>query len=243
MKLRSKEKRVDYLKLHSGEPVGRLFPVSSRKNRSCKWSTKKLFKIEVLDTRLIGSAKEVKVHYTGWSKEYDEWRCEKDILDTPSSAIDGDTHDFFQFHLLSAVNERLSCCRKIDSEVTLTIPVPREVFTDFVERIGLRSSSQKGHTIYRFQSVACAKECFIKGWWYRIVNEAGDFCSIELETFQIWLTERPCLEEYDFDGKLILTHRGFQATVRFVTLKGNKSDHSILTKVDSEREVSSLSLP
>lgn len=104
--------------------------------------------------------------------------------------------------------------------------MPQKVFPDFVERINLRGSSHKGCTIYRFESVASAKESF--GWWYKIVNEAGDFCSIELETFQVWFNERPCLEEFDCDGNLILSFCGFQAVVRFVPLKGNKHDLPVL---------------
>ncbi|KAJ8017411.1 hypothetical protein HOLleu_45207 [Holothuria leucospilota] len=228
MNLRPRGNPVNYVKLHCGEPLKNLAQSSSGDKTSHSWSTKKLYTVEVLSTRQVNSRREVKVHYAGWSKRYDEWRLEEDIVQTPSSAIDGNSADFFQFYLLTSIKEKLTCCRKKDSEISFSIPVPKKVFPDFVERINLRGSSHKGRTIYRFESVASAKESFGNGWWYRIVNEAGDFCSIELETFQVWFNERPCLEEFDCEGNLILSHRGFQAVVRFVTFKGNKHDLSML---------------
>ncbi|KAJ8018209.1 hypothetical protein HOLleu_43931 [Holothuria leucospilota] len=203
MKLRTKRDRIDYCRLHNGPSVRTNF-LGPKPKEISTWSTKKLYELEILATRNEGPEREVKVHYTGWSKKFDEWRLESEILETPPAAVGGPTAEFFQFSFLATVKGS-----------------------------NLKAEKSKGRTIYRFEDSDSAKS-FSEEWWYRIINDAGDFVFIELDTFQIWLSERPCLEEYTLDGKLRLRPRGFQAVVRFVTVKGypNTDDDSWYVKIN-----------
>lgn len=225
MKLRKRQPDLNYAKLHRGSPLQ--LNLRSREIKKT-WSPKTLFEVTVLDSRQTDNLREVKVHYPGWSTNFDEWRKESEIVETPQEALTNSGEDFFKFSLLNSIKEKLSCARKKDSEVTITIPVPKESFYSLVTRHNLDCSSKTARNSYYFSNTQLAKTTFMKGWWYRIINKAGDFAHIDLDTFQMWLRERPCLEEYTKEGQLKLTHRGFKAVVRFVVLLGNRFDHNIL---------------
>ncbi|KAJ8018809.1 hypothetical protein HOLleu_42999 [Holothuria leucospilota] len=183
MKLRTKRDRIDYCRLHNGPSVRTNF-LGPKPKEISTWSTKKLYELEILATRNEGPEREVKVHYTGWSKKFDEWRLESEILETPPAAVGGPTAEFFQFLFLATVKEKLNGFRKLDSEVSFAIPVPKQVFEEFVKGSNLKAEKSKGRTIYRFEDSDSAKS-FSEEWWYRIINDAGDFVFIELDTFQI----------------------------------------------------------
>lgn len=219
-----REKKRDDSKLHNGDYI----PGLRKQGATHTWSTKKLYEVKILQTRLVGEIEEVKVTYPGWSKAFDEWRQVTDIVETPAEAVNGSSEEFFKFSLLTSIKEKIRSCRKEDSEVPFAIPVQKQSFDEFVAAEQLFSFETKGKTIFHFSNKVVAKSAFSKGWWFRILNKAGDFSFIDLDTFQLRLQERPCLEEYSLDGK-ILYHRGFQAVVRFVINQGNREEHHLIT--------------
>ncbi|KAJ8029732.1 hypothetical protein HOLleu_29202 [Holothuria leucospilota] len=225
MKLRARQKDVNYSNLHNGSPLK--LSLNSREIKKT-WSTKTLFEVTLVDQRQNNGVREVKVHYPGWSRSFDEWRKENEIVDIPHQVFTSTGEDFFEFTLLHAIKGKLNCARKKDNEISINIPVQKECFDLFTAKHNLVSSQKAACSFYSFRDTQHAKSTFLKGWWYRIINKAGDFAYINFDTFKIWIKERPCLEEYSADGQLQLTHRGFQAVTRFVSLKGNRFDYDML---------------
>ena len=72
-----KKPRVDYKKLADGPAI----PCDSTK--SDRWSTKKLYKLVVKESRLEDGTLKLYVHYIGWPTRYDEWRVASEVLDIP----------------------------------------------------------------------------------------------------------------------------------------------------------------
>ncbi|KAJ8019045.1 hypothetical protein HOLleu_42623 [Holothuria leucospilota] len=166
-------KRVDYKSVHRGASLRD----KSYGKETTTWSTKRYFKLVVKDSRVVDGKQKLLVHYQGWDKKYDEWRLDSDILNTPAEAISGDALSYSAFQLTSSIKEKLVPLRKQNSEVTISIPVQKDIFTTFIENSSFESESRHGNYIYRFSNATVGEAAFAPNWWFRICNSAHDLCS------------------------------------------------------------------
>ena len=180
---RSRE-RVDYKALQEGPPLVR----DSVNNVT--WSTKELFRLTVLDNRVDDDGRcFVKVHYIGWDKKYDEWRPASDVVDIPDCFLISSTeaHTLFIEQLKIAIKESLHCQRKTSAFIEVRVPIVKDIFDTFKD-IG----SQKGKNRFHIGQLSILNELHVlgEGWFYRIVNAAGDFTYIVKDTVEYWISER-----------------------------------------------------
>lgn len=220
MELRKRPK-PDYRRLDRGEDV---LPKSGLSVGDDKWPTSKLWRLEIIEERLVDGVEQLRVHYSGWSNVWDEWRPKSEIIDTPSEHELSDAYLQFVSQIKIKVKERLNLSRLEDPEVSLQIPVQQETFEIFVANIGAQLHATKGVRKILRASLSSWSSVLGDNWWWRIGNEAGDFAYIKKDTLQLWITERQPLVEYTKDLKRRLVHRGYICVVRFVKRTGNSSD-------------------
>ena len=208
-------------KLHSG-------PQLPKKEKSFtgreKWSTTKLYDLEVIDSKIVEDQLFVKVHYTEepWKTQfYDTWRDARDIVDIPHTFVNTSQEERTNFIELLRISlkENLHGQRKVDSVVNIELPISKGLFSE-ISSLGRKSKTNH----YLLPALADFNNLLGKGWSFRIINPQGDFSSIEPGTVSFWLTERRPLEEYQPDGGIKLLHRGFRFHLKFARNVGNKYD-------------------
>ena len=126
---------------------------------------------------------------------------------------------FFKFYSLQ-VQEQLTIARGSDSEVTIRIPVQREVFHDFCEKAGLVKSGPR----FRIGDFHHFSHLLGIDWDLRVCNEAGDHAKVNLDTLSMWLQEWRPLVTYTRSLTKKLVHRGYNLVLRFVKDYGNRLD-------------------
>ena len=210
-------RRVDYKQLAEGPSL------KSEREKSHKWSTKKLFSLEILDTKTEDNVTLALVHYTGWANKYNEWRPLHDIVTVPTEFIESTPEATSAFYKQLSVNikENLSIARKTDSLIELRLPIAREAFHP-LEICGI--SDKRGS-----YSVKCLNDLDAvlgERWFFRVINKNRDFAFVVEGSVSYRVIERRPLIEFtpDQDCTATYVHRGFHLVFKFVRDRGNASD-------------------
>lgn len=134
-------------------------------------SSTKLYEIEVLKEK--GS--QVKVHYTGYGSEYDEWKEKSDVIfSKPAFPSDVEQPIPSLTHLACVIKKRLLPSRSDDPEVRIQMPCDQASFNELKER-GVCRSGGAGSGKYTISSYQVLDDVFGEKWHYRIANLTGDF--------------------------------------------------------------------
>ena len=208
-------KRLDYRKLAD------CVPIPKEGVRLETWSTKKLYKLEILKSEVKEGHLKFFVHYVGWNKKYDEWRNAEDVLDIPEGYLNStpEGRDNFYRSLGISVKELLHGQRRVDSAVELRVPISVDIF-DELKALGAEKT-KKG-TFHC--DISALDGVLSKGWNWRIFNVNGDFAYVRPGTVSYRLCEREPLVEYSAEGVPNFSHRGFLLVFKFQRLLGNKKD-------------------
>jgi hypothetical protein len=121
----------------------------------------------------------------------------------------------------SQIQEQLTIARGSDSDVTIRIPVQREVFDDFSKKAGLVEASGSR---FRVRDYSVFAQHLGEDWDLRVSNDAGDHARVNLNTLTVWLQEQCPLVTYTSKLKKKLIHRGYNLVVHFVKDYGNRLD-------------------
>lgn len=223
--LRKSQRRVERVnyKTFSNPPIFSQLGMLKGKKRET-WSTSKLYELVILDSKHVNGHSLVKVHYTEdkWSSaSYDEWRLASEILDIPQYYITytEQVKVCFFAGLRNTIKEALHCQRKVDTLTILSLAIPRDLFHE-ISIVGKFAS--KG--IYHLNNITHFNVFLDENWFFRIINNQGDFAYVTPKTCSFWLIEKKPLEEYSPEGILSLTHRGYCFKMRFARGIGNKYD-------------------
>ena len=217
--------RVNYKRLAEG-PV-----LTEEKDKSPRWSTQKLFPLEVVDTKTDDGVNFVLVHYLGWAKKYDEWRPLNEIINVPTEYIESTPAATSGFYLQLSVNikENLSIQRKTDSFIELRLPIVRDAFEP------LKGCGYPGKQGNYFVKRLCDLDAVLgEQWFFRITNKNRDFAFVVDGSVSYRMIERRPLVEYmpDHDCAPKYIHRGFHLVFKFVRDRGNASDlHQFLQRI------------
>ena len=216
MRRSGRSRRVDYKKLADGPTI----PCKNSERET--WSTKKLFQLEILDAKEEDGVAKVLVHYIGWDKKYDEWRQVADIVDIPEHFVSTcpAATTFFYCQLRTLIREHLNIHRKVDSLVSVQVPIQKNAFQD-LESLGKKHPNKKG-----WLTAECNTLDTLLGekWHYRVVNSNKDFAFIVDGTVIFRLKERPPMIDYSDKGQVTFSHRGFLLEFCFVKERGNALD-------------------
>ena len=201
-----------------------------KKEPRSKWSTTKLYSLEILDCKFINEKLHVKVHYTDkeWSSaKYDTWREATDIIDIPDSYVNGTQEQKLLFleQLKTTIKENLHGQRKVDSIINIEVPVPQNTFSE-LSCLGCESEKNKSHFI--LESLSMFNDILGEGWDKRIFNQQGDFAYVVPNTVTFWLKERQPLEDFTPEGNIKIVHRGFCFRMQFARGIGNRFDYQQL---------------
>ena len=208
--------RVDYKKLSEGPAF------SKEKIKTSTWSTSKLYRLNILETKVEAGVTFCLVHYIGWDKKFDEWKQLSEIIDVPEEFLKSSEQAISLFYkqLAITIKEKLTITKREDSFVEIRVPVVRDAF----EHLKRSSSSAEVNGKYNLNNLSDLNEILGEGWHYRIVNRNQDFSFIIGETVSFYILERQPLTEFMKDGSLKLIHRGFVLVFRFVRDRGNRFD-------------------
>lgn len=212
--------RVDYKQLSEGPSV-----TSKTTKLQCQWSTKELFPLEIIETKIEDDITFALVHYIGWAKRYDEWRPLSDIISVPKEFVQSTPAATLAFYLQLAVNikENLSIARKTDSLIELRLPIVREAFAP-LQKCSTCIPGKGGN--YSVKSLHDLDVLLGERWFYRVINKNRDFAFVVDGSINFRVIERRPLIEYTSDQACVPTyvHRGFHLVLRFVRDRGNAAD-------------------
>ena len=189
-------------------------------------SLKNLYDIEIVDED--EENEKVRIHYVGYSSEYDEWRKRSEIVVRPPhvtrvpSRVDSVNFSFS--NLLCAIKKRLTPSRE-DPAIRIQLPF---------EEADCETLTQKGTKCehsnqYKIDSYSELDSVLGEDWHYRVVNTRGDFTFAVLETVRFHVYRpKPILEYVPKlqDNKLqyipAYTHQETQLVFTFVRREGNR---------------------
>jgi len=176
----------------------------------------------------------VKVHYIGYSEEYDEWRDKEDIEDLTDT-------DNLPVHLPSVyspyslykdlalrIKKSLTCARA-SPNAKIVLPFDSLSFNGGLKLAGVPSRKQGGVQHYTIKSYEDLNELLGCNWHVRGINCNGDYGYVLMETVEFYFTKCRNVVEYlppTFNNPNIQCSRidaGYQLTFTFTTGYGNAS--------------------
>ena len=186
----------------------------------------RLYEIEIV----AEEGSKVKVHYSGYGEEYDEWKPRSEIhyIKPQFDQVDEDFSPLTE--LARAIKRKLLPSCSGDPDVRIQVSIDQSSFRALQE-LGTpqvqRGANSQQYTIGDYKSL---DEVLGKNWHFRVVNKAGDFSYAILQTISFQLSRgRPILEyevEKKQDGTLQLTPAYIEQSrilvFKFVRGDGNK---------------------
>lgn len=233
-------KRVDYSELSDVKlPREKKAKVAKEADRD------KLYPVEIVEQD--DSNGRFKVHYIGYSSQYDEWRDNSDVISLncehtsqesmdPESARASETNVSLLFPPFSLYNElsvkvkcALSSRRKENPSTRIDMPFDKLLFDGGLKAYGIPSRLYRGTQRYKIVKYKDLNPLLGPNWHYRGLNCNGDFCFVILNTIEYYLFKRDPLKEYipsEGSEKPTLKSRdlGYMLVFSFVRGDGTKSD-------------------
>ena len=166
----------------------------------------KLFPVKVVEKE----GQRVKIHYVGYSIDYDEWREESELESIASDtseevASSEDTACEFQCsfepfslhnNLKVKIKQSLSCSRKGSPQVKIIVPFDAITFNGGLGLLGIQSKKVQGVQHYAIKRYQDLNPILGKNWHFRGLNVNADYGYVVLETVDFYLRKCRPLEEY-----------------------------------------------
>ena len=192
-----------------------------------------LYAVEI--TEVDKARKRIKIHFTGHSEKFDEWRpCDENFpvirleqMSQPTDASFEDRLQNFCERVYREIKRKLYSGRREDPEVRLEIPVDEDVFSESIGRVTSRSF-RRNKLIYQVHSNGILDSYIGVKWNERIMNENGDFAFVVPGTLRFWLAKRSPIVEYKLIGDKYVRSEiedGYQVVFTFVRRDGNKHQY------------------
>lgn len=184
----------------------------------------------------------VKVHYEGFSSRFDEWRAKNDIVEISTyesevdneedpanieSEPDGPISPFNPYHeLLVNIKSSLTSTRKKSTHVRVRMPFDKLLFDGGLKARGVNAGCGK-YTIMQYSDL---HDILGADWYFRGLNEHGDFCYVTLQSIRYYIYKRrplidyqPLQESQHVRSKKI-HHPGYMLAFDFVRGDGIRED-------------------
>ena len=165
-------------------------PPSLPRRRATSSLKRNLYDIEIVDED--EESDRVRIHYVGYSSEYDEWRNRSEIVVRPPQTVIPPRVDPVSFsfsNLLSAIKKQLKPSRE-DPAIRIQLPFEEED-CEFLIQKGTKCENSNQFKINSYSELGVLGE----DWHYRVVNTRGDFSFIVLETVRFHVYRpKPILE-------------------------------------------------
>ena len=138
-------------------------PRASKRKRN---ADDELYRIEVLEEK----EERVKVHYIGWSEEYDEWRDRADIVLPPAPYVPYDPNRELAYRIKQALN---SSTRQ-EPQTRIELPFDKLIFVGGLEKCGTCIHSRGGHAVYTIKKYSDLSFLLGDRWHMRGINDCLD---------------------------------------------------------------------
>lgn len=146
----------------------------------------KLYEIEVIAED--HEQELVKVHYVGYSSEYDEWKQRSEVVIRPPSNTT-QTDYSSPFDVLACMIKKQLVPSRADPAVRIQLPFNLESWQL------LQQSTKCGQRECKIEQYSDLAQFLGSGWHYRICNTRGDFSYAMLQTIRFHLFHpKPILE-------------------------------------------------
>lgn len=166
------------------------------KQKRKKDSNTKLYDIEVI----AEDGHQVKVHYCGYSSEYDEWKPRVDVQYIKPNFESRDDKFSPLTELACSIKRRLLPSRSGDPEVRIQVPCDMPSFR-VLRELGVPTCGGEYKGQYTIRQYGDLEGVLGARWYLRVVNEAGDFSYAILKTISFSFSRGKPFLEYEVERK------------------------------------------
>ena len=149
----------------------------------------------------------VKVHYVGYSSDFDEWKKEDELeclpdeeeeaSHTTTAAAIEPYQPYSLFRTLRLkIKQALTCGRKASPVINIVMPFDKMQFDGGLKTAGILSKTVQGVQHYKISHYRDLNPWLGSRWHYRGLNDAGDYGYVVLETVDFCLRKSRSLVEY-----------------------------------------------
>ena len=170
----------------------------------------RLYEVEIV--AIDKQEKKVKIHFTGFSEEFDEWRYYQEGQEevtfplvrlektyTPKETSLEDRIQIFHERVYHEIKRKLWSGRRDDPDIRIEINVDADVFDGGLGQI-VRGIQIRGRKVYSINDNSNLDHLLGLKWNERVFNENGDFAYVVKGTVKYWLTKKNPIIEFKYMG-------------------------------------------
>ena len=151
----------------------------------------------------------MKIHFVGFSSNFDEWRDGDGIVNGEKSSQIGrvvqrfepsldslpDKASAFFYHLSKAIKIALYSSKRESPDIRIEERIDIDIYEEYLRNIGVLKKSRR-RDVYVVDNNSDLCNILGSKWFERIVNENGDFCYVVAGTVRFWLNEKRPVKEF-----------------------------------------------
>ncbi len=198
----------------------------------------KLYPVTVQEEKSEGDRAMVKIHYVGYSSEWDEWRYEGELESLNEENADTSPYQqgssiispYQPYSIYNALRVKIKCAlncgQKVSPIIKISMPFDLIQFNGGLKTVGIPSKmvcNIQHYGIKHYQDL----DPFLGSFWhYRGLNVNGDYGYVQLDTVSFFLRKSRSLVEYfppSSDSQppsKTVTHTGHTLSFSFVCKYG-----------------------
>jgi hypothetical protein len=164
----------------------------------CKTDDKtddKLYPVTILEQNAESTM--MKIHYVGYSSEYDEWKDLYEVETLESEEVDSAYQPYSLYtNLRIKIKQALTCGRKSSPIVNVVMGFDLLQFNGGLKTVGIPFKKVQGVQHYKIKHYRDMNPFLGSSWHFRGLNANGDYGYIEMETVDFCLRKSRTLIEY-----------------------------------------------
>lgn len=172
----------------------------------------RLYRVNIIDEE----EDQVKIHYIGFSRKYDEWRPKSEVTSLNQEPESGPVYqpidiagpEYSHYAELKArIKASLKSSRKDSPVVTIDIPFDPLAFNGSIRLCGTFVWTFRGTDRYTIKTYRDLDGYLGSSWYIRVLNPNGDFSYIVRETVEFYLYKRKPIQDFTLssDGSFVPT--------------------------------------
>ena len=230
MELSRRERKLKWNKSNYRELLSCKMPRMTR-TLSKRSTSKKLYPVEVIES----TRNRVRVHYVGYSSQYDEWKDKSEIevmnlqlgnisQDTKAKSDSADIYDLHK-ELTVKIKRVLSCNRTASPNIKVRMPFDILLFNGGLKLAAVPSRRSCGIQYYKINHYKDLYPLLGINWHVRGINNNGDYGYAIKETVEFCIRKSRKLIEYMPRDDLVVkvcTDTGYTLVFTFTCGFGNK---------------------
>ena len=173
-----------------------------------------IFSLQIVDRDKIQN--KVKIHFIGYSSDFDEWRDGDDLVDseksslgrfvtrfTPSEDSLSDRASALFSRLSREIKFSLFSTKRESLEVWIEMQIDMDIYYTHLQNSGFVKKS-RGREVHCVDNNSQLYDLPGSKWFERIQNVNGDFCYVIPGTVTFWLHEKKPVKEFVYVGDTLV---------------------------------------